>query len=327
MADALQPDLPRSVQVEVTGSCNLACAMCLVSYRPRIGRKAGAMCFHTFRSLVDALPELRRVTLQGLGEPLLAPDLERMVAYASARGAEVGFNTNGMLLTRDRARRLVEGRLGWLHVSLDGATAETYESIRAGADFGRVCVNVAGLLEERRAAGSESPLVSLVFVAMRRNVGELPALVRLADELGVERVFVQNLSHSFSDTDPSGSYAEIRGFAESEALWSSDLEVFDEAVSVADDLEVDLRLPQRVETAPAERACDWPFTSAYVTHRGEVQPCCMVMGADRAVLGRLDERPFEDIWRGDEYRDFRRGLVDGTPADVCRGCSLYRGVF
>src|SRR5687768_6430866 len=224
MADVLQPDLPRSVQVEVTGSCNLACAMCLVSYRPRIGRKTGAMCFHTFRSLVDALPELRRVTLQGLGEPLLAPDLERMVAYASARGAEVGFNTNGMLLTRDRARRLVEGGLGWLHVSLDGATAETYESIRAGTDFERVCANVAGLLEQRRAAGSESPLVSLVFVAMRRNVAELPALVRLAHELGVQRVFVQNLSHSFSDTDPSGSYAEIRGFAESEALWSSEIE-------------------------------------------------------------------------------------------------------
>lgn len=335
MPDALQPDLPRSVQVEVTGSCNLACAMCLVSYRPRIGRKTGAMCFHTFRSLVDSLPELGRVTLQGLGEPLLAPDLDRMVAYATARGAEVGFNTNGMLLTCERARSLVASGLSWLHVSLDGATAETYESIRAGADFGRVCENVAGLVEAKRSLGSASPRLSLVFVAMRRNVEELPALVRLTHELGVDRLFVQNLSHSFSDTDPSGSYADIRRFAESEALWSGeDGDIADarmrEAQAVAAELGVDLRLPRSEAREPEEavaRGCDWPFASAYVTHEGQVQPCCMVMGADRAVLGRIGERPFDEIWSGEEYREFRRGLVEGHPPEVCSGCSLYRGVF
>jgi radical SAM protein with 4Fe4S-binding SPASM domain len=335
MSDVLMPDLPRAVQVEVTGSCNLACAMCLVNYRPRIGRKTGAMCFHTFRTLVDALPELDRVTLQGLGEPLLAPDLDRMIAYATARGAEVGFNTNGMLLMPGRARSLVASGLSWLHVSLDGATAATYESIRAGADFERVCANVAGLVEAKRELGSDTPRLSLVFVAMRRNVEELPALVRLTHELGVGRLFVQNLSHSFSDTDPSGSYADIRRFAESEALWSGEDRVaadarFDDASAVAAELGVDLRLPRRHEQEPeraAARGCDWPFASAYVTHRGEVQPCCMVMGADRAVLGRLEERGFDEIWAGKEYREFRRGLVDGDPPDVCRGCSLYRGVF
>jgi radical SAM protein with 4Fe4S-binding SPASM domain len=335
MPDVLQPSLPRSVQVEVTGSCNLACAMCLVSYRPRIGRKTGAMCFHTFRALVDALPDLRRVTLQGLGEPLLAPDLDRMVAYATGRGAEVGFNTNGMLLAPARARSLVESGLAWLHVSLDGATAETYESIRAGADFARVCENVAGLVAAKRSLRSGSPRLSLVFVAMRRNIDELPALVRLTHELGVDRLFVQNLSHSFSDTDPSGSYADIRRFAETEALWGGEERGeaearMEEAAEAAAELGVDLRLPQSEEQEPdaaAARGCDWPFSSAYVTHRGQVQPCCMVMGADRAVLGHLAERPFDEIWDGEEYREFRRGLVDGDPPDVCRGCSLYRGVF
>src|SRR5918992_3328159 len=160
MHDPLAPELPRAIQVEVTGACNLACAMCLVSYRPKIGKRQGAMCFHTFQSLVDALPRLEQVTLQGLGEPLLAPDLERMVAYATERGARVGFNTNGMLLTRERARRLVRSGLSWLHVSLDGATAETYESIRGGSDFARVCSNVAALVHVRRDLGSRSPFLS-----------------------------------------------------------------------------------------------------------------------------------------------------------------------
>jgi MoaA/NifB/PqqE/SkfB family radical SAM enzyme len=73
------PPLPEALQVEVTSACNLRCAMCLVRYRPPVNKIAGAMSLDTFRRLVDDLPGLRRLTLQGLGEPLLAPDLLEMV--------------------------------------------------------------------------------------------------------------------------------------------------------------------------------------------------------------------------------------------------------
>src|SRR4051812_167080 len=102
------PPLPRELQVEVTAACNLRCHMCLVRYRPPVDRVHGSMSFDRFRATVDALPVLEKVTLQGLGEPLLVPDLLQMVAYASARGARVGFNTNGTLLTREKATQLVE---------------------------------------------------------------------------------------------------------------------------------------------------------------------------------------------------------------------------
>ena len=330
------PPLPREIQLEVTGACNLACAMCLVRYRPRIGRKAGAMCFHTFKGIVDELPELEKLTLQGLGEPLLAPDLLLMVEYAAARGIRMGFNTNATLLTRPRAERLVRAGLDWLHVSLDGATAATYESIRDGSDFATVRENVIALVETKRRLRVEKPRLALVFVAMRRNLEELPELVGLAHEWGVGRVYVQNLSHSFSDTDPAGSYAEIRRFAADEALWrDADRrigEVFGQARALAGELGVALRLPrveepQRPLRAVGTPGCSWPFESAYVTHKGEVQPCCMVMGADRAVLGDTSEEAFPAIWHGRRYEEFRHALTTEHPPEVCRGCSLYRGIF
>lgn len=80
------PPRPRELQLEVTAACNLKCRMCLVRYRPPVNRLAGSMSFDTFRTIVDDLPELERVTLQGLGEPLLNPDLVTMVRYASRRG-------------------------------------------------------------------------------------------------------------------------------------------------------------------------------------------------------------------------------------------------
>jgi radical SAM protein with 4Fe4S-binding SPASM domain len=330
------PPLPREIQVEVTGACNLACAMCLVRYRPKLGRREGAMCFHTFRAIVDELPELEKVTLQGLGEPLLAPDLFRMIDYASSRGIRMGFNTNGTLLSEARAERLVAAGLEWLHVSLDGATPETYEAIRQGSDFGRVERNVCALTSTLRRLRAERPRVSLVFVAMRRNLEELPAVVRLADEWGVGRLYVQNLSHAFDDTDPFSDYAGIRRYTEAEALWVDAAprmrEVFDAARAEAERLEVELRLPRLEEPPPRERevgtpGCHWPFESAYVTHEGRVQPCCMVMGADRALLGDTRDEPFSAVWNGSGYTAFRSALETDEPPDVCRGCSLYRGVF
>ena len=327
--------LPRELQVEVTASCNLRCRMCLVRYRPPLDREEGSLSFARFREIVDALPELDRLTLQGLGEPLLAPDLLRMVAYAAGRGVRVGFNTNATLLTRATAERLVDAGLDWLCVSLDGATAATYESIRDGARFARVERHVRGLMDVLRERGAERPRVSIVFVAMRRNVVELPAVVELAARWGVPVVRVQNLSHSFSDTDPAGAYREIRDFTAGEALWQGPDAVagtaFSEAERVAAARGVGLRLP-KLEAGPARRAvgtrgCDWPWHSAYVRHDGAVQPCCMLMGSDRAVLGDAGREGFGDVWRGDAYRAFREALASATPPDVCSGCSMYRGVF
>ncbi len=329
------PPLPTELQVEVTGACNLRCRMCLVSYRPALGKRSGSMDLETFTRIVDELPDLRRVTMQGLGEPLLAPDFFAMLELLADRGIEMGFNTNGTLLTRDKAERLVDLGVDWLHVSLDGATAPTYEDIRGRSNFELVRRNVAGLVEVMRERGAEKPELELVFVAMRRNVRELPDLVRLAGGLGVPTVWVQNLSHSFSDTDAAGDYREIREYAEGEALWAERNEdaerIFAEARELAEELGVNLRLPRLEERddgrEPGTPGCGWPFASSYVTHDGKVQPCCAVMGADRAVLGDARAEGFAAVWTSDAYREFRARLLTDDPPDVCSGCSLYRRVF
>ena len=329
------PPLPRHLQLEVTSACNLACAMCLVSYRPAINRAEGAMPMELFRRLVDDTPGLTRVTLQGLGEPLLQPHLFEMVEYAKARGIAVGFNSNAMLLTRERADRLVAAGLDWLHVSLDGATAATYEGIRSRADFDRVAHNLRGLQEAKRAVGAATPAIQVVFVAMRRNLHELPDLVRMVSGWGVDEVHVQGLSHDFADTDPAGTYAGIRRFASAESLERVDpdlvADVFARARDEADCVGVHLRLPVHqptpVRREPGQPGCSWPWDAAYVTSSGVVQPCCMVMGDDRVALGDLGKADLADIWRGQAYADFRAALSSDAPPAVCAGCSLYRRTF
>jgi radical SAM protein with 4Fe4S-binding SPASM domain len=94
---------------------------------------------------------------------------------------------------------------------------------------------------------------------------------------------------------------------------------------------VSLRLPSLDEApaaaAPSAPGCDWPWRSAYVRHDGKVQPCCMLMGGDRAILGDVRAGGFAAVWRGSSYEAFRDALSTGAPPSVCRGCSMYRGVF
>ncbi|MFI7599924.1 radical SAM protein [Actinoplanes sp. NPDC049681] len=330
------PPLPRHLQLEITSACNLRCLMCLVRYRPPVNKLAGAMRPELFHRVVAEVPELRRLTLQGLGEPLLSPYLPEMISTAVERGITVGFNTNATLLTARRAAELVESRVDWLHVSLDGAHASAYERIRDGADFETVVRNLAGLVAAKRAAGSATPWIRVVFVAMRDTIGELPDLVRLLGDIGVDELHVQNLSHSFSDTDPAGRYEDIRRFTADQALWTGADEerarqVFAAASEVARERGLKVRLP--TPGAPADgpgtnrRGCSWPWEAAYVTSAGVLQPCCMVMGDDRVSLGNLAEQTFPEIWRGPAYRDFRRRLAGDEPPEVCRGCSLYQRTF
>jgi radical SAM protein with 4Fe4S-binding SPASM domain len=322
--------------------------MCLVRYRPGIDRADGAFPVDRFVALLDELPDLEQVTLQGLGEPLLHPDLEAMIVAAKDRGITVGFNTNGTLLTPGRCRSLVEAGVDWVHVSVDGATAATFEHIRDGARFGQVVRNLRRLLDARRLAGRTTPRVQLNAVLMRSNLGELDDLVRLAGDVGVDRLWLQALSHDFSDTADDPAYVEIGRFTRDQAVWArageSDGDEADEdragpaaalarARRLAGQLGVELRLPE--DGPPDELAagpggdlpCDWPWNSAYVTHDGKVQPCCMVMGDDRATMGDITDRTLAEVWHGPAYQRFRAQLRSDRPPSVCRGCSLYRHVF
>jgi radical SAM protein with 4Fe4S-binding SPASM domain len=288
------------------------------------------MTLARLKALLDELPDLEEMTLQGLGEPLLAPDVFAMIEEGKRRGLRVGFNTNATRLTAARALRLVTLGLDWLHVSIDGASQETFSAVRVGGHLEQVADNLRGLVRCRREHGSVVPHIQLNTVLMRRNHHELLPLVRLAADIGVDRMWVQRLSHDFDDVRDEAEYEAIRAFTDDEMLNDEEVAVAVQGcASLAHDLDLDLRLPSspaESQTEPVPR-CGWPWSSAYVTHEGRVQPCCMVMGSDRATLGDLRTQPFSEIWRGAAYEAFRTDLLSDDPPDVCAGCAVYHGRF
>jgi len=329
---------PSFLQVEPVGQCNLRCQMCPIQFRkdgPPYGPPA-FMDFDKYVGLLDQLPGLGELQLQGLGEPMMHPRFFDMIELAVARGIKVSTNTNLTLLTARRAERCVTSGLGELHASIDGATAETYDRIRVRARFDRIVRNLEGLVEARRRLGSETPQIRMVVVAMRQNLHEFPDLVRLAHRLSIDSIFVQHLCHDFGESSLPAQYKPMREFVEGQTLVNEDHDrikrYFGEARAVASELGVKLRLPLtrprlHAPGTPGPERCDWPWRGAYVSFDGLAMPCCMVATPDRINLGNMIERGVDAIWNGPDYQDFRDALSSETPPEVCRSCAIYSGTF
>ncbi|HEY8562508.1 MAG TPA: radical SAM protein [Pyrinomonadaceae bacterium] len=330
-------ELPKFLQIEPVGQCNLKCRMCAIQYREDGAKGALAFIkFEDFARLVEEFPALEELHLQGLGEPLMHPRFFEMVAFAAARGIRVSTNSNLTLFTARRAAACVESGLDTVHVSLDGATKETYEFIRVGANFERVLENLALLRKTKRAMRSESPRVRLVFVLMRRNLDELAALVALAHRLGVGEIFAQHLCHDFQESTLPAKYRPMRDFVEEQTLLNENLEhierCFSAARAAAHEFGVDLRLPNARPTAHAAEKrgrarCDWAWRGMYFSFDGQSMPCCMISTPDRFNFGNALEKGARNLWTGADYENFRGQLESDEPPEICRSCAIFHQTF
>jgi radical SAM protein with 4Fe4S-binding SPASM domain len=294
------------------------------------------MSFDLFERVVEQFPHLEHLHLQGMGEPMLHPRFFDMVEHLVGRGVRVTTNTNLTVLSPRRAARCVSSGLETIHVSIDAPSAESYARIRVGSRLERVARNFAFLKEARLNADSALPIIKIVMVVMRQNLGELPAMVQLAEHWGCSAVSVQHLCHDFHETTLPSQYRPMRDFVDEQSLIGEDAETvarhFAAAQSTADMLGIELRLPRtEVKAHPADlpgrERCDWPWRGAYVSYQGYSMPCCMISTPDRLTFGNLADRSAEQIWNSEAYNDFRNQLSSDQPPELCRSCAVYKGVF
>src|SRR5688572_32949520 len=113
--------LPAVTQVEPVRAGDVGCRISRASGRPLPARPAVLMSFGAFCRLVDALPPLAELRLEGGAEPLLHPRLFDMVRYASAGGVEVSLRSRLLPFSQQRAEDCVASGLVRLRVPIDPA--------------------------------------------------------------------------------------------------------------------------------------------------------------------------------------------------------------
>lgn len=312
--------LPLAI-VYVTDRCNSKCVTC--DYW-----KYGQTNFSVERAQRLA-PELKNLGVQVVllsgGEPLLHPRWAEVAAPWRAADLRLWLLTAGLSLQKHAPQ--VTDLCERVTVSLDGATPGTYQAIRGVDAFDAVCAGIRAVVERNVP-------VTLRCTMQRGNYRELPALIRLARELGVTQV-------SFLAVDVSThiAFARQEDYAQTMALQPDDLPHF---AAVLDSLEHDFapefasgfiaesseklrRLHQYFAALLGEEKfppvrCNAPRFSAVIGADGHLQPCYFIPGVTNLNGGTLSES-----LNTPEFIALRRDIREGKRSECERCvCSMYR---
>jgi MoaA/NifB/PqqE/SkfB family radical SAM enzyme len=333
------------VYVEPTNACNLECRTCIRNvWDESLGRMTGS----TFARIVEGLRDFSptpTVFFGGFGEPLAHPNIVEMIAQVKALGASAELITNGTLLTEPLPRQLIKAGLGVLWVSLDGATPESYADVRLGTTLPQVIDNVMGFRGARPPAQCPTPEIGIAFVAMKRNIADLPAVLRLGGRLGASRFMVSNVLPYTAEMCDEVLYSRsLNDILYLPSRWVPQISLpkIDWDETTREPLYRVMRSNRSVTLAGtdlshANNRC--PFIESSVTAigwDGSLSPCLPLLHTHtsylnkrerfsrRYVVGNVNERKLRELWNEPAYLAFRERvqMFDFAPCTFCGGCNL-----
>lgn len=283
-----------SIQVELTNCCNYRCRFCPQSlwreagaYDAPFDRPKGFMAFDLFRNVIDEAAHIaREVNFSFFGEPMMHPEFLRFMDYLKSRNPRlrVVMNTNLSLATREIFSKLIEIELGDLRLSIDAATAETYEQVRPGRD----CIDLDG----KRGVDNRFETICRKAEYWFALPGHRPT----------RHVFTVNSINRF----------EMRCFVERwlPLLGENDIiltkNVLTYGGKVSDELIV-------------ENSCNvWDQRMLTVDWTGKVSPCNLDTNMDLAI-GSIKETSLLELYRSAKYQEIRE-LSKAQEINPCKMC-------
>ena len=349
----LCPSRLSKLYIEPTNQCNLDCRTCM---RNVWEEPLGMMSDEVFDRIIEGLNDFSPVPtvfFGGFGEPLFHPNIVAMVRRAKELGARVELITNGTLLTRELSKELVKTAIDVIWVSLDGATPESYADIRLGAELPKVVDNLGFLNEAIRAEGSivRSMIGSLPvfktelgieFVAMKRNISDLPAVLALGRQFDARRFIITNVLPYTKEMSEQALYHYMQRMGNSYPQLSlprmQDTGIPEEMIAgVAGTMNV-TRAGCDSES-PRDRCPFIERGAGAVSWDGNLSPClplmhthtsylvCYQRYSKRYVVGNIMEKSLRDLWQNPEHIAFRQRVqaFDFAPCTSCGGCELSEG--
>ncbi len=312
---------PSFIQFEPSKKCNLQCEMC--EYNKISGGKV--MNFKEFKPIFKDIikanplskifPKIMLFDMTGIGEGLMNPDFLKILRYMKSKGVTITFATNATLLTKSNSKMLIENNIDIVFLSIDGATKKTYEKIRKGAKFDHIKKKIKEFSLLKRQLKKNKPKLMIRFLASSFNIEEMPLMVDLAEEIGVQGISITNMN-----TAPGEEYLK------------ADKKRFDELVNIVKkkakekNIQLDVGFTKRRPITACKRA----LNSMYVSCEGFVLPCCFINQGGRYEeitkkynFGNVNKINIKDIWNSQKYKKFRNQIRKGIAPPVCQGCYLF----
>lgn len=323
---------PFKLEMDITNQCNLRCIMCYFSDERIYKRKREDISVANFARIAEQIfPFCERVSLSIGTEPLLHQRFEELLSITGRyKVPMVYINTNGLLLNKNRIDAVLRSALTHISISIDGATAPTYERIRVGSSFEKVIGNIKALQTAKKLHGTNIPHLSFNFVLMRSNIRELPAMVQLAHELGIEGISATHVVR-YENTDTLDETLE----GEKELC----NRMMDEARVLASRLGISVNFPPnfkiegevslihlgrsyfdlQITEQTTRNCCPFPWHFIGIDCYGNVVPCGWWYYPEES-MGNLKTDSFEKIWNNSRYQALRFEHQSSRQRTTCLSC-------
>ncbi len=181
---AYEPPFPLYIMMEQTYRCNLRCPSCVHGYpdlRKPLSFRESCMPRALWDKVVlegekNGCPS---ISVHNNDEPLLVKDLADRIAFAKAHGfMDIIMTTNGTLFTEEKIRAVIDAGVTRILFSIDAATEEVYDKVRAGGDYNKVICALKQALAYRKEIGSTLPIIRVSFVPTIYNQHQLVEFVK-----------------------------------------------------------------------------------------------------------------------------------------------------
>ena len=160
---------PAKLWIETSSLCNLECRLCV--NKDLASDKKGNMDFGLFKKIIDEAKEsVYEANLFHRGEPLLNPEIIKMIDYAANSGIRTRLHTNAVLLDSEISKKLISSGLHRISFSFDGYTKEMYEKNRIGAKFEDVLFKINEFLKIKKSLSSKAPHATIQIIEYDENL-------------------------------------------------------------------------------------------------------------------------------------------------------------
>lgn len=321
---------PWLVNLFPTNRCNLQCPVCRLRGAPSAQRTKETPD-ERLLELVDECADAgaREWNISGGGEPLIRRDLVMALCERiRARGMNGVLVTNGILLTDEHMKHLID--IGWsrVSVSLEGATSEINDAVRGEGAFDAANARIRLFNEMKRRRGADKPVIGFLTVLTAKNYDKLDSLVDLASDMGCASGGIQLTTMQLysEDAEPFQLRPEHK-----EALpehldraWrrADELGVFNNlALFFRDDIMAD-PMAMRHRADPDAKGmlralCYEPWLSVSIDSMGYAGPCCAFSATN---ADSINENSFREVWMGPYMQHVRERFLANRPLDYCARC-------
>lgn len=287
---------PRYAEIHLTNRCNSNCYFCNQLY---LRSQNNGFDLSVLKQLISDLRDsgLRAVRLSGGGEPTVYPFLEDLLDFLhDSRITIARLNTNGIRLTAELSRLLINCGLKTLQISLQAPTRESWSTVTGldAREFDRVISNIREFIAIDR---NRSVKVHASFIVDVPTFDKIGTMVELCEDLAVGVAIHGLNNHEYSEFFRTHCLPEFR------AQVQSHFRGRDFAASFLQSF-LSGYCGLGLHTTNQYPACYAPWTAILVRPDGDAYPCC-ALAVQRFLMGNINSESIGDIWNGVNYSRLR----------------------